>query len=76
MRIPGRRVHRTRLVRTPEFVIAVEVEAVFPEDDPSEACYESETVRMLREVQERAERGDLRWLRKHGKVYRAIEFAS
>ena len=71
MKIRGKRVRRIRLVRTPKFVVAVEVEAVFPEDDPSEACFESETVRMLREVQKHAERGDLRWLQKHGRVYRA-----
>jgi hypothetical protein len=76
MRIPGKRVHRTRLVRTPRFVVAVEVEAVFPAEDPSEACFESETVRMLRDIQKHAERGDVRWLQRRGKVYRAIEVAS
>jgi hypothetical protein len=76
MRIPGKRVRRTRLVRTPKFVIAVEVEAVYPEDDPSEACFESETVEMLRAVQEHAERGDIAWLQQHGKVYQAIETAA
>ena len=73
MRIPGKRVRRTRLVRTAKYVVAVEVEAVFPEDDPSEACFESETVRMLRDIQEHAERGDIHWLQQHGKVYQAIE---
>jgi hypothetical protein len=73
MKIRGKRVRRTRLVRTPQLVVAVEVEAVFPEDDPGEACYESKTVRLLREVQQHAERGDLRWLQRHGKVYQAIE---
>ncbi|MEK7269547.1 MAG: hypothetical protein AAB215_01245 [Planctomycetota bacterium] len=73
MRIPGKRVARTRLVRTPRFVVAVDVEAVIPEDDPAEPCYESETVRLLREVEERAGRGDLEWLRRHGKVYQAME---
>jgi hypothetical protein len=76
MRIPGKRVHRIRLVRTPRFVVALEVEAVFPNEDPSEACFESETVRLLRDVQKHAERGDVRWLQQRGKVYRAIEVAS
>jgi len=76
MRIPGKRVNRIRLVRTPRFVVAVEVEAVFPDEDPSEACFESETVRLLRDVQKHAERGDVRWLQRRGKVYRAIEAAS
>ncbi|MBI3271737.1 MAG: hypothetical protein HYZ53_22290 [Planctomycetes bacterium] len=69
MRIPGKRVRRTRLVRTARFVVAVEVEAVIPEDDPSEPCYEAETVELLREVQEHAEGGDVAWLARHGQVY-------
>ena len=69
MRIPGERVKRTRLVRTARYVIAVEIEAVIPIDDPSEPCYESETVKFLRDVQEHAERGDEKWLNQHGKVY-------
>jgi hypothetical protein len=73
MRIPGRRVRRVRLVRTAKYVVAVRVQAVYPEDDAREACYESETVKLLHEVQERAEREDLKWLRRRGKVYQAIE---
>ena len=48
---------------------------VIPDDDPSEPCYEAETVQLLREVKERAERGDVAWLREHGKVYAAVEAA-
>lgn len=75
MRIPGERVKRTRLVQTEKFVVAVEVEMVVPVDDPSEPCYESETVQLLREVKQRAERGDLDWLTERGKVYAAVETA-
>lgn len=75
MRIPGKRVKRTRLVRTERFVVAVEVEAVFPEDDPSEPCFEAETVELIREIEERANRGDVDWLRQHGQVYQALEAA-
>jgi len=35
-------------------------------------CYEAETINLLREVEERADAGDLAWLRRHGKVYEAI----
>ncbi len=73
MRIPGKRVLRTRLVRTRNFVVAVDVEAVIPEDDASEPCYEAETVQLLREVEKRAEQGDVEWLQRHGKVYQALE---
>ncbi len=71
MRIFGERIKRTRLVQTDQYVVAVEVEMVIPLDDPSEPCYESETVQFLRQVKERAERGDEAWLRNHGKVYAA-----
>ena len=76
MRIPGKRVRRIRLVRTPRFVVAVEVDAVFPRDDPGEACFESETVRLLQAVQEHAQCGDLPWLQRHGRVYQAVEVES
>jgi hypothetical protein len=75
MRIPGERIKRTRLVQTEKYVVAVEVEMVIPADDPSEPCYESETVELLREVKEHAERGDVAWLTTKGKVYAAVDAA-
>ena len=73
MRIPGQRIKRTRLIQTEKYVIAVEVEMVIPVDDPSEPCYESETVQLFRDIQEHAEKGDLAWLTRKGKVYAALE---
>ena len=73
MRIEGHRLKRTRLVHTERFVVAVDVEMVVPTDDPSEPCYESETVQLLRQVRERAEAGDVGWLLSHGRVYEALE---
>jgi hypothetical protein len=72
MRSPGERIKRTRFVQTDKYVVAVEVEMVIPLDDPSEPCYESETVQLLREVKERAERDDVAWLSRIGKVYAAV----
>ena len=72
MRIPGQRTRRTRLVQSERYVVAVEVEMVLPIDDPSEPCYEAETINLLREIKERAEVGDLAWLQRHGKVYEAV----
>jgi hypothetical protein len=72
MRASGKRVKRIRLIHTDNYVVAVEVEMVFPTDDPSERCYEAETVNFLREVKKRAERGDIDWLKRHGKVYAAV----
>lgn len=75
MKIPGQRIGRTRLVQTAKYVIAVEVEMVIPVDDPSEPCYEPETVQLLKDVKDRAERGDVTWLKTVGKVYAALEAA-
>ena len=75
MRVPGERVKRTRLIQTDRYVVAVEVELVIPAEDPSEPCYESETVQLLRQVRERAEGGDVQWLKEHGKVYAAVDAA-
>jgi hypothetical protein len=72
MRIAGERVKRTRLIQTDQYVVAVDVEMVIPPDDPYEPCYEADTVQFLKEVGERTERGDLAWLRQHGKVYAAV----
>jgi hypothetical protein len=55
MRIPGKRFKRTRLVQGGRYVVAIDVEMVIPPDDPSEACYEPETVELIKEVAERAE---------------------
>nr|ADY58237.1 hypothetical protein Plabr_0610 [Rubinisphaera brasiliensis DSM 5305] len=76
MQIPGERIRRTRLVQTEQFVVAIEVELVVPTDDPTEPCYEPETVQLLKEVRERAERGDVAWLKSKGKVYAAIDEAA
>ncbi|MEX1097454.1 MAG: hypothetical protein WED34_15515 [Planctomycetales bacterium] len=75
MRIAGKRIKKTRWVHTDRFVVAVEVEAVIPPDDPSEPCYESETVQYLREVENRARQGDVDWLKQRGKVYEAVDAA-
>ncbi len=62
-----------RLVRTHSLVVAVEVEAVIPEDDGREPCYEAEILQLLHDVEEHAERGDIEWLQQHGRVYQAME---
>lgn len=72
MRIPGERIKTTRLIRGGSYVVAVDVEMVIPPDDPSEPCYEAETVQLVREIAEHAERGDTGWLEQHGQVYERI----
>ena len=75
MSIPGKRIKRTRLVQSERYVVAVEVEMVIPEDDPSEPCYDADAVKFLRDVAEHAQQGDLDWLRQHGKVYQSLDAA-
>jgi hypothetical protein len=45
---------RKRWVQRGDFAIEVEVEVVYPADDPSEPCLEPATVRWLDEVAKRA----------------------
>jgi hypothetical protein len=76
MRIEGKRLKRTRLIQRGRYVVAVEVEMVVPPDDPSEPCYEAETVSLLQQVAEHAQRGDVDWLREHGTVYELVDTAA
>ena len=73
MRVDGKRIKRNRLIERGRYVVSVEVEMVVPAEDESEPCYEAETVELLRQVAEHAERGEVQWLRRHGKVYELVE---
>lgn len=75
MNLPGKRVRRTRLVRTDQFIIAVEVEAIIPDADPSEPCFEPPVVELLQDIEAHAKAGDVNWLKQRGKVYAAVEAA-
>jgi hypothetical protein len=75
MRIEGQRIKRTRLIQSDKYVVAVEVEMVIPPDEPSEPCYEAETIELLKQIKEHADQGDVTWLAQHGKVYAAIQAA-
>ena len=75
MQIPGERIKTTRWIHSDRYVVAVEVEMVIPPDDPSEPCYESKTIRWLKEVEEHAQQGDVAWLKQIGKVYESVDAA-
>lgn len=72
MRLEGQRVKQLRWVHGAACVVRVEVEAVIPIDDPSEPVYEPKTVEFLKEVCEKADAGDVGWLRRIGEVYARI----
>lgn len=67
-----RREKRKRWVQRGRYAVEVEVEVVYPADDPSEACLEPETIRRLDEIARRAEEGDLDYLRTVGRVFEAV----
>jgi hypothetical protein len=71
MRIPGKRIKRIKLIQSEKYVVAVEIEMVIPDEDPSEPCLESEPQEFLKQVKMHADQGDVAWLTQHGKVYEA-----
>lgn len=67
-----RRERRTRWVQRGQYAVEVEVEVVYPEDDPGEPCLEPATVRRLDEIARRAEQGDLAYLHRAGRVFQLV----
>jgi hypothetical protein len=59
-------------VQRGRYAVEVEVEVVYPEDDPSEPCLEPDTVRWLDEIARRAEQGDVAFLRRAGRVFELV----
>lgn len=68
-----RREKRKRWVQRGEYAVEVEVDVVYPADDPSEACLEPPTVRWLDEIARKAEEGDVEYLRSVGRVFQAVQ---
>ena len=67
--ISGKRIKRTRFIQTDRFVVAVNVEAVIPDEDPSEPCFEPDTVELLRNVESRRyAKRQLTWFRREPEV--------
>ncbi len=67
-----RRETRKRWVQRGRFAVEVEVEVVYPDDDPSEPCLEPDVARKLDEIARRAEQGDLAYLQTVGRVFEAV----
>ena len=67
-----RREKRKRWVQRGQYAVEVEVDVIYPDDDPVEPCLEPATVRFLAEVARRAEQGDLAYLRSIGRVFQAV----
>jgi hypothetical protein len=67
-----RREKRKRWVQRGQYAVEVEIDVIYPEDDPSEACLEPDTVRWLDEVGRKAEEGDVVYLQTVGRVFQAV----
>lgn len=67
-----KRERRKRWVQRGRYAVEVEVDVVYPADDPSEPCLEPTTVRWLDEIARRAEQGDVEYLRTVGRVFEAV----
>jgi hypothetical protein len=63
---------RKRWVQRGRFAVEVEVDVIYPKDDPREPCLEPATVRWLDEVARRAEQGDVAFLRRAGRVFELV----
>jgi len=59
-------------VQRGQYVVEVELEVVYPDEAPAEACLEPATVRWLDEIARRAEIGDVEFLQKAGRVFQAV----
>jgi hypothetical protein len=66
------RVKRKRWVKPGNYAVEVEVDVLFPADDPSEACLEPATVRWLDEVAHKAEEGVIHFLRQAGRDFQEV----
>ena len=51
------------------FAVRIDAEAVIPEEDQSEPCFEPATMRLLEEAQRLADAGDVDTLSRMGEVY-------
>ena len=67
-----RREKRKRWVQRGQYAVELEVDVIYPDDDPLVPCLEPATVRWLDEVARRAEAGDLDYLRTVGRVFQAV----
>jgi len=69
MAMQGKRTKIERWIHATSCVVRVEVDAIVPDADPSEACLEPQTIRFLDELQAKADHGLVNELANFGDVY-------
>ena len=67
--ISGKRVKVPQWIHGTQCVVRVEVEAVIPDADPSEPCFEPPAVKWMDDLQRLADAGDAEALSKFGEVF-------
>ena len=67
--IKGRRIKVPQWIHGKLCVVRVEVDAVVPDEDPSEPCFEPAAVKWMDEIQRLADAGQVDQLAKVGEVY-------
>jgi len=69
MALQGKRIKIERWIHSTPCVVRVEVDAIVPDADPSEPCLEPQTLRLLDDLQAKADQGLINELAKVGDVY-------
>lgn len=69
MELTGERITTTKWIEGDTFALRVRVEAIIPIEDPTEHCYEPQTLRHLSHLQELANAGDIETLSNYGDIF-------
>jgi hypothetical protein len=67
--IKGKQIKVLQWIHGQLCVVRVEVDAVIPDEDPSEPCFEPPAVKWMDELQRLADAGDVNALARVGQVY-------
>jgi len=67
--LTGERLKIVKWIQGDNCVVRVLVDAIIPDFDPSEPCFEPDALRFMDDVQEKANRGLIAELKKMGEVY-------
>jgi hypothetical protein len=73
MTMPDRRTTMTQWIERGRYVVGVDVEVVYMDEDPGDPVIEPATVKRLAEIARRAEAGDVEYLKSVGRVYESVQ---
>ena len=60
-----------RYVESGDLIVILDVPVIYARESPEEPLLEARTLKLLDEAHRRADAGDRKWLRRHGRVYEA-----